>query len=282
MSKEDSYSRPYQQTEGVKGIKIINQNKVETMASSKLKAKLKKRRESLESGGGGKYNFFIFKEGTHRMRALPVGEDEEFGCEVTTFFLGKDIGGIISPVSFGGKCAINDMYTKLSNSNDEDEKDLASKFKPKKKFMVPMIKYLDEKGLKIDTEAGPKLAQLTSGQYQDLLDLFLDDEQGDFTDARKGYDIKIKRVGSGQMNTEYSMLPCKPTKLDPAYAKKVFNPEEMVKKIMPTYEQTKEYIKQFMKGSVSSDDEGSSKKSKSSKKTSKDKSGVKKKKKKPF
>lgn len=217
------------------------------MASKAFKEKLQKRKDEVSKGGSGSYDYFIFKEGTTRLRPLPVGEDVEFGFEVTSFFLGKDIGGIISPVSFGKKCAINEKYESLKNSKSESDQELAGKFKPRRKIMVPHIKKEDDKGLKVDEGAGAKLAMLSGGQYSELLDLFLDDEQGDFTNIDEGYDIKYKRTGKGQFDTEYTLVPCKPSRLPLPYRKQIYNPEKMVRALLPTYEETQEYISKFLK-----------------------------------
>lgn len=231
--------------------------------------KMKKRQADLEKGSGGSYKYFLFtKEGTRRMRPLPAPDDEEFGVEVTTFFLGKEIGGVVSPTSFGGPCAIMEAYQKLLNSKNEDDKTLAAQLKPKKRYMVAHIAYLDDKGLKVDEDSGAKLALLTAGQYQDLCDLFLDDEHGDFTDPINGYDIKYKRVGKGMTDTVYSTLTCKSTKLPKKY-NKIHDPLKMAKAITPTYEETQDMVKKFLKVDISS-----------SKKKSSSKDGVVKKKKK--
>jgi hypothetical protein len=232
--------------------------------------KIKKRKEELSKRGGGKYQYFIFKEGTVRMRPLPTPEDEDIGIEVITFYLGKELGGIISPATFGEPCGLMEKYEKLSNSKDEDDQNLASTMKPKKRMMVPHIKYKDEKGTQVDEDAGAKLALLTNNQYQDLTDLFLDEENGDMTDPKKGYDIKYKRTGKGQFDTEYSLLTCKSTPLPKKY-NKIYSPEEMVRAIMPTYEDTVSLAKKFLKLDTKESSKG---------KEGKDKSSVKKKKKK--
>lgn len=236
------------------------------MASKAFKAKLMKRKEELKSGSGS-YDYFIFKEGTTRLRHLPVGEDVEPGFEVTSFYLGKDLGGIISPVTFGKPCAINEEYERLKASKSSSDQDLAGKFKPRKKIMVPSIKKTDEAGKEVDMQAGAKLAMLSTGQYSEIIDLFLDDEQGDFTDINEGYDLKYKRTGKTLTDTEYTVLPCKPSKLPVEFRKTIYNPEKMVKALLPSYEETKEMIAKFLKTNSSSKGEKlSSKKKVSSKK----------------
>lgn len=233
--------------------------------------RLKKKRVELKTKGGGG-NITFLKEGTLRVRLLPVNEEADFVMEVTQFYLGQTIKGVFSPSTFGQPCAIMEKYEELKSSSDDDDKELAKKFTPKKKFLAACI-VLDDKGQKVDEEKGVTLVQLTSGLYQELIDLYLDDEEwGDMTDPESGYDIKLTRTGSGMMDTEYSCKPCKNTALPKKYNKEI-DLEEMVKSIIPSYEETQDKINQFLGGGVDSDDDEEEK----PKKTSKLKSKLKKK-----
>ena len=231
-----------------------------------LAERLKKKKQELKNKSGG-FQWFMVKEGTTRMRPLPVGDEVDWACEVVFFFLGRDVGGIISPATFGEKCPIMAKYQKMSKSSDPDDRELAKRFKPSTKWMVAHIRYKDEKGKEVDEENGVKCALLARSQYQDLLDLYLDDENGDFTNPKEGYDIKYKREGKGQMDTEYSCLPCKPSALPKKYAKNIYDPIEMTKKVILPYDQLKDKLAQFLGGS--SDEESSTKSSKKSDKKKK-------------
>src|SRR6185369_7077990 len=125
--------------------------------------------------------------------------------------------------------------------------------------------YKDEKGKEIDKEAGVKLLLVSAGVYQELIDLYLDSDAGDFTDPIKGYDIKIKRTGKGMTDTEYTVLRGNPSKLDKAYRKEV-DPEAMVKALVPTYEETKQMLEDFLHLAPEEEEEKSSKKDKKKKK----------------
>lgn len=231
------------------------------MSESLLK-NLKKRRKELENSGGRGYKYFIFKEETVRMRPLFTGEDQDWAIEATFFYLGKKLGGYISPATFGEKCPIMKLYEKLSGSDSDEDKEFAKTFRPKKRYFVPHIKFKDLKGEEIDKEQGAKLALLTNDQYKNLLDLFLDPEQGDFTDPNTGYDIKYKRTGKGQFDTEYSLLPCKPSKA-PKEFRGPYDVEKMMREIIPTYEAAKEIKEKFLNGGDEEDeDEKPKKKSK--------------------
>lgn len=221
------------------------------MAKDKNKKSLKERladqRKQLGEGSKGGYKTFIFKVGTTRLRPLPAPPEQEFAVEVLYHFLSKELGGIVSPATWGDKCAFMEAHLEMSKSKDPSEQALAKKLKAKKKWMMAHVRYKDEQGKELDTEAGAKLAILTPGQYQDVLDYYLDeDDAGDFTDPVNGYDLKYTRVGTGQFDTEYSVRQCKPTKLPKPYSKEVYDPIALAKALTPTYEETKALLDKYL------------------------------------
>lgn len=238
--------------------------------SEKMRRKLEKRKEEIKKGNGD-FNTILFPVGTTRIRILPVG-DEDFAQEVIQFFLGKEIGAIVSPATFGDDCAIYDAHNELKSSGDEDDKETANSFKPAKRYYAPAIKYKDEKGTEV--EGKERLAVLPGGVYSEMIDLFLDDENGDFLDPKKGYDLKIKREGEGKNNTTYKVIPCKPTKLPKEFAKKIYDPEAMVRELLPTYAETEEAINKFLNLADDDDDEPKKKKGKKSSSSKKGKSDM--------
>lgn len=239
------------------------------MATKKQIEKLKKRKKELASRKNAGGNLIFFKaDETKRLRPVPVGEEDEFGLEIVQFYLGQEIKGVISAHTFEEPCAIMEMYNKLKDG-DEEDRDLAATFKPKQKFVVPVYSIKDPKDKVIDEGEGVRLALLTSGQYQDLVDYYLDEEKGDFTNPSTGYDIKFSRTGSGQYDTEYSTLDCKPTKLPKKLAKVIYSPSELVRNEIPTYEESERLINQFLGIDGSDEDEDESPKKKSLKKKKK-------------
>jgi hypothetical protein len=239
-----------------------------------LKERLAKKRENLKSGGGS-FKTFIIKEGKTRFRHVPVGDEKDWSIEATTFFLGKEIGLVVSPHTFGEKCALYNAYKEMSESSDPDDRELSKKLKPGRRLYSPVGKYKDEKGKEPDVEAGVKLLPLTTGIAQDLIELYLDDEFGDFTDAKNGYDIKYQRTGKGKTDTEYAIIRCDKTKLPKCWAG-TYDPEKMLREITPSYKETKAMLEKFL--SIPSEDEGEEK-PKKKKKSSDDEKPLKKKKK---
>ena len=178
------------------------------MAES-LKERLAKRRKKLAERSGQSGIVFI-KEGTTRIRILPVGEEEDWALEMTHFYLGSKIKGVFSAASLGDECPVQEKYDELREGND-DEKELAKSFTPRTKYLVPAIVYEDERGKKIDAEKSGQLVMLTPTIYGEVIDMFLDPDLGDFTDPSDGYDLKVKRTGTGKMDTEYTVSAMRPS-----------------------------------------------------------------------
>lgn len=196
--------------------------------------------------GSGDYDYFIIKaDSTTRVRILPFDEEEgDFSIEAITVYLGGDFGSIISPATFGEPCPFYDGWKELKASSDESDNALAQKVKPSKKYFIPVIRFEDVTGEKIDAKS-PKLLQVTGGINGELIDYFLDAEQGDFSDEKNGYDVKIKRTGTTKQDTEYSLVPCKPTPLPKAFRGKVYNAETMLREIIKPYAELEVLFQKF-------------------------------------
>lgn len=219
-----------------------------------LKDRLKAKREELKRKSQGGKILRQKEEGTLRVRVLPVGEDNDFAIETTEFFLNRDLGGCISPQTFDEPCAIMEAYHELKNSGDDDDKDIAKTLVPRNKYLLPVLVYKDLKGKKINEEDSGKLLSIGRKLYQSILDLYLDeDEWGDMTDPKKGYDLKVTRTGTGKNDTSYDIQPCKNTPIDKKWAKPV-DLEALVKEETATYEETAELVEKFLNIKADDDD----------------------------
>lgn len=208
--------------------------------------KMLARKKKLAEKGSG--NGFVFPgNGTTRIRIVSAGPNEELGVEVIRFYL-KD-HSIISPASFDEPCPVMDKYKELKDSKDEDDKKLAKKLVPSRRYVIAGLVYKDEKGKEFDYDSKPRLVMIPSSVYQDIIELYLDeDEAGDMTDPKNGYDIKIDRSGSGKFDTSYSVRNCKPTKVD----KELLKPVDligMVKSQIKPYEEIEEELNKFLNNS---------------------------------
>lgn len=216
------------------------------MAKKTLKERMQKKLEDQKSKRQSGAIYFIKPDTEIRMRILSMGEEEEFIKEVEQFYLGNDIKGVISPSTFGEPCGITEGYEELKNSDNDDDRELANKFVPRKKYLPFCAIYKDLKGKEVDEQLSPKFVLCASGTYQDILELYLDEnEWGDMTDPDDGYDIKIKRTGSGKKDTVYKVTACKNTRAPKGF-RKTYDLDEEVRKVIPSYEQTKILLDQFL------------------------------------
>lgn len=219
---------------------------------SDLKSRLKNKVEKLKKKGGDGQLLFV-KEGTIRYRIMNPGEDNDFSADVIQFYLGPEIKGVISPASIGKPCALMEKYETLKRSKKDSDKELAKRMVPKTKFLIPVVPYKDLKGKEVDEQNAGRLLMVTKGITESAIDLYLDDDWGDMTDPINGYDVKIKREGSTMTDTEYSLSPCPRSKAPKGFGKPIDLPK-MVEDIIPSYEETEEYLAKFLDST--SDDDG--------------------------
>lgn len=256
---------------------IKDKKKKKSSEGMTTREKMQARKKAFESRANG--NGFVFpKDGTTRIRIKSPGDDQELGMELITFYLGGDVKSVFSPATFGEPCPFMEKYMELKDSSDPDDKELAKKFIPKRKYVIGGIVYSDEKGKTPDYNGKDKAILIPRSVYQDIIDLYLDeDDAGDMTDPKDGYDIKIIRTGSGQYDTTYSARQCQPSKLDPKLRGNI-DLEKMVREQIKPYDELEELLNKYL--NESTDDEEEDEDMPKKKKKDKDKKDKKKEKKK--
>ena len=244
-----------------------------TKSSTRMttREKMIQRKKDLEKRGQGGGIIFP-KEGVTRLRIKSQGDDKELGMEIITFYLGGDFGGITSPASFDEECPLMEKYLELKESKDDDDKELAGRLAPRRRYIVGGIGYKDDKGKEVDPDRVDKAFQVPRSVYNDIIDLYLDeDEWGDMTDDQEGYDIKIIRSGSGKNDTNYSVMPCAKKPLDKKYRGEV-DLEKIVRNQVKSYEELEEILEKWLNEDHDEEEE-KPKKKKVVKKSSKGKNG---------
>ena len=226
-----------------------------TSVKKSLKQRLLDRKNKISTGGGGSFILKLKEEKTYRIRILPVGEDKEFYADLVSFYLGntEELGEVISPSTIGEPCALLEKYNELKGSKDEEDKVIAKALVPRNKIVLPIVMYEDEKGKTIDEKNSRRLLQVTGGVLQEIIDLYLDeDEGGDMTDPKDGYDLKITRTGKGMKDTKYSVRACKPTALPKDYWKEEFDLDKAIQEQISNYDETVVKLENYL-GSVNTD-----------------------------
>lgn len=224
------------------------------MARKDLKERLRQKAVDLKSKSSSGSILYLKDGDKIRVRILNMGADEEFVKEVTQFYLGGDIKGVISPSTFDEPCALFDKYQELLKSEDENDRKLAKKFNIRKRYMAYCLVYKDLKGSEID-DRSPRFVLFTGGIYQKLIESYLDeDDWGDMSDpTNNGYDIKLGRTGAGKTDTEYTYATCPKTACPKPFGDKVYNLDEAVRSIMPSFEETQEILHKFLGNDVEDD-----------------------------
>lgn len=219
---------------------------------SSIREKLLARKKKLAEKGTS--SAFIFpKNGTTRVRILSAGPDNEPAIEIVRFYVNGH--SVFSPATFEEPCPFMEEYKRLKDSKDEDDKKLAKKMVPSRRYALACLIFKDHKGQEMDYNGEPRLLMVPSSVYQDIIEYWLDeDEAGDMTDPKTGYDIKIERSGSGQFDTTYSVRACKPTKIEKSLLKTV-DLEEMVRSQIKSYDELESELNDFLNNDTSSEDE---------------------------
>lgn len=250
---------------------MIKDKKKKKVSSEGLstKEKMLARKKQLEFKGNGS-GLVYPKEGTLRMRIKSPGDGQELAIEIIQFYLGGNLGGVISPATFDEPCPFMEKYQELKDSKDEDDKELAKNLVPRRRYVIGGIIYSDEKGSKVDYEGKDKGVLVPRSVYQDIIDLYLDeDEAGDMTDPKTGYDIKIIRSGSGKLDTTYSARACKPTKLDKKY-QGIIDLDGIVRSQIKPYDELEDLLSQYLNEDHGDDDDDDKSKEKKKKGVHKD------------
>lgn len=234
---------------------------------------LERKKKLAERGSGG--GFIFPKEGTMRVRLVNQGPDKELGLEIIQFYDPK-IGGITSPATFDEPCPFMEKFKELKASSDEEDQELAKRLTPRRRYLIGGTLYKDEKGKEIDTDNVCKPIMIPRSIYQDIIDLYLDeDDWGDMTDPKNGYDIKITRSGSGKLDTTYTVTACPKGKNPSSKYIKEVDLEGIVRKTLLSYEDLEDKLNEFLNGADVDDEEETPKSSKSSKVEKKKKKKVK-------
>lgn len=256
MAKETTKKKKSSDREEKSGFKKKSASRMTT------REKMMARKENLSKKGNGG-GLIYPKEGITRIRIKSPGADSELGMEIIHIYLGKDMGSIISPATFDEPCPFMEKYQELKESKDEDDQALAGKMRPGRKYVIGGIGYKDEKGKEIDEDRVDKGFQIARGVYQEIIDLYLDeDEWGDMTDPDEGYDIKISRSGSGKMDTAYSVSPCQRKPLSKKYQGNI-DLEEIVRAQIKSYDELETLLAKWLNEDHDEDDDApKSKKSK--------------------
>tara|TARA_R110001583_G_scaffold18383_6_gene73099 strand:- start:628 stop:1380 length:753 start_codon:yes stop_codon:yes gene_type:complete len=171
---------------------------------SKYKAKL----EALDGKkSGGKNNDLFWKPevGTHNIRILPAEDGDPI--KELHFHYNIDRGGVMCPKrNFGDHCPVCEFATSLYREGTPDSQDQAKKLFVTQRYYAAAI-------IRGKEERGPVLWSFPKTAYRAIIETILDEDYGDVTDPKKGFDLKVtyinKNFGKGD-RVVYDNLQARP------------------------------------------------------------------------
>lgn len=93
-----------------------------------------------------------------------------------------------------------------------------------------------------DTSKGVQIFEASRTLFNDILQLFLDEDYGDIDSLETGRHVKIERVGTGKFDTKYTVIPAgNPTRVDSRIMEKVLDLTALYQ--IPTLEEVEATLK---------------------------------------
>ena len=146
-----------------------------------IQAKLKK----LEKSTNRATRLWRPEPGDTQIRLVPYSHGSDPFVELYFCYNIGKTRSILSPLSFGKECPINEAAAQLRSTGDKDDFVLARKVQPKLRIYAPVV-------VRGKEAQGVKFWGFGKTVYQSLLNYFLDPDYGDLSDSNTGRDIVVK------------------------------------------------------------------------------------------
>jgi len=150
---------------------------------------LKKMRQKLadlhnKGGNSGGAKFWKPSEGENVIRILPSPDGDPFKHFHFHYNLGSNAGILCPKKNFGEDCPVCDFVSKLYNDADDESREMARKLVAKSRFFSTIL-------VRGEEDDGPKIWGYSKTVYENLLQLVLNPDYGDITDAESGTDLVL-------------------------------------------------------------------------------------------
>ena len=142
---------------------------------------LKKMRQKLsdlhnKGGNGSGVKFWKPSDGENVIRILPSPDGDPFKHFHFHYNVGEKAGFLCPKKNFGDDCPVCDFVSKLYNDGDDESRQLARKLVAKSRFFSPVV-------VRGEDNEGAKVWGYSKTVYENLLQLVLNPDYGDITDA---------------------------------------------------------------------------------------------------
>lgn len=162
--------------------------------------------DAMRGAKTGGSDFWNPSDGETRIRVMPPAteDQDDFWFKTATHFnVGPDERAVPCPSESGirDSCFLCRLGKRLGRG-DEDEQAEAEDIGARPRFLISIVDYADpEEGVQVWPCPVTVFRQLKKFRLNE-------DEYGDMTDLKEGYDIIVERAGSG-INTKYDATPAR-------------------------------------------------------------------------
>jgi len=147
--------------------------------------KMRQKLQAVQNKGGGKSIFWRPTDGEHVIRIIPTTDGDPFKDYWFHYNLGDNPGFLSPKKNFGEDCPLDSYVRELYKQGDEESIKMAKSLNARQRFFSPVLVRGEEK-------SGVRIWGYGKMAYQELLNLVLNPEYGDITDAEGGTDLLIK------------------------------------------------------------------------------------------
>jgi hypothetical protein len=173
------------------------------------------------------------------------------------FYFGIGKPRMISLVNYDEADPIMEFASELRKTNDEENKKLAKRLNPKMRVFAPVV-------VRGEEEAGVRFWEFGPQVYTELLQYMDDEDYGDITDIKNGFDIKIEQIPAEQSGKAYPTTTIKlkpritPLSKDAKQAEDWLENQPNVKKLYTKveYEVMKEALQEWVKPKLEGEEKG--------------------------
>lgn len=192
------------------------------MAELSLMDKVRKKQAQIKANMGG---WWSPAEGMNSVRVMPswAGPKGDWYFEICTHYGLPERKSVACLKQYGSECPVCDVVDKLVDSTKAADQTLASQMMGKPIYIVNAAIPNEADGL-------VKVWRMGEPFFLELLTFYTDEDYGDFSHPKTGYDFRFERTGTG-MRTRYGAVKAgrKRPLLIPDWQKKLKRLDRFVK-----------------------------------------------------
>ena len=141
--------------------------------------KMRERKIALENKGGKNNRFWRPQDGEQTIRIVPTADGDPFKDYWFHYNVGNNPGFLSPKRNFGEDCPLDSFVRNLWQEGTEDSKRMAKKLSARQRFFAPVV-------VRGEEDQGVRIWGFGKQVYESLLNLVLNPEYGDITDAEQG------------------------------------------------------------------------------------------------